>query len=689
MKKLLLVISAVVLPYFASAQCTTTNATTCQCPTSSSTDCDLLPDITISWAGILNYKGGPSEYPQACNPACNGNDGRLRLTASTPNIGFGPLTVRGSTTFACGTDTMQSNPGTCPDGSTPRQLITQRVYHKNGNTMSYYDRWAGAMTYHASHGHNHVDDWGIFSLRIKDPNEPDPRKWPIVADGGKLGFCLMDYYQCSDPSAANHCKDVNTVYNQGNTMVNSNFPNFGLGGGQYNCSPVEQGISSGYTDVYDEDLDLMWINLPNNLCNGQYWIVIIVDPHDNFLEKDETNNYTAVPFTLTQQSPANTPAPVMITADRPSRQICQGDSIRLTATAGTSFLWNTGATTQSIWVRTAGNYSATVTNYCGTATSAPYKVIINPVPTSPTVTGDSVCGPGSATLTASGPGLLIWSDGNGNDVHTGSSYSTPTLTSSATYYVRREATFLDTSHVGPFDNDYGTGSYLTGSNNNGLLFSTFTPITLISVKVFSQSGGSQTIQLRDSMNAVVYTTIVNVPAGMSRVTLNWQVATGNSWKLAGASTTGLYRNNTNSTDYPYVLNDAVAITGSSAGPAYYYYFYDWEVRTQNRKCNSASVPVTAFVETCTGIDQRDLANVVTVYPNPTSGIVNLNVAMPGTSQVEVTITDILGSRVLEHSLLTMTGQDNHEFDLHELPVGAYLVNVKIGDRRYVRKLIKN
>ena len=48
---------------------------------------------------------------------------------------------------------------------------------------------AGTMTYHPTHGHNHTNDWGVFT-RKKDDNEPDPRNWPIVSDGAKLGFAL-------------------------------------------------------------------------------------------------------------------------------------------------------------------------------------------------------------------------------------------------------------------------------------------------------------------------------------------------------------------------------------------------------------------------------------------------------------------------------------------------------------------
>lgn len=685
MKKLLLLLVVAGSPFLASAQCTTTNATSCQCADNTQTDCDLLPDITISWYGILNYQGGPNEYPQTCVPACNGNDGRLRLTASTPNIGFGPLTVRGSQSFVCGTDTFSSDPGTCADGSTPRQLIQQRVYHKNGNVMSHYDRWAGGMTYHETHGHNHVDDWGIFTLRIEDPNISDPRQWPIVASGGKLGFCLMDYYQCGDASANHHCKDTNTVYNQGNTMINGDFPNFGLGGGQYSCSPVEQGISSGYTDVYDENLDLMWITLPPGLCNGQYWIVIEVDPNNNFLESDETNNYTAVPFTLTQQNPPNTPAPVSITCNKPSPKICSGDSIKLTATAGSSVLWNTGATTQSIWVTTPGNYSAMVTNYCGTGISAPFTVTAITPPADPVALGDTVCAPGVATLTATGSGTLTWKDANGYVVGTGNTFSTPALSTTTTYYVSSQQTYFDTTNIGPANNAYGTGSYLSAQQY--LTFSTFSPITLISVKVYSQNGGSQTIELQDSTGSMINTATVTVPAGESRVTLNWNVPVGNAWRLAGTSVSSLYRNNTNSTDYPYTLQGVVSITGSSAGPAYYYYFYDWEIETQNRYCESSSIAVAAVVDPCVSIDDRDLANHISLYPNPADNTFNLHVALPGTSPVDVTITDLLGKSVLVQHIESMTANDTETINVSSLSDGAYLVSVKIAGRNYFRKLI--
>lgn len=50
--------------------------------------------------------------------------------------------------------------------------------------------------------------------------------------------------------------------------------------------------------------------------------------------------------------------------------LCNGNSILLTASAGSNYLWNTGATTQSILVSTAGNYSVFVN-----CISSPIKTI--------------------------------------------------------------------------------------------------------------------------------------------------------------------------------------------------------------------------------------------------------------------------------------------------------------------------
>ncbi|MEM9897471.1 MAG: PKD domain-containing protein, partial [Bacteroidota bacterium] len=44
--------------------------------------------------------------------------------------------------------------------------------------------------------------------------------------------------------------------------------------------------------------------------------------------------------------------------------------------------------------------------------------------------------------------------------------------------------------------------------------------------------------------------------------------------------------------YPYILNNVVTITGSSAGPDFYYYLYDWEVRGPDCRSDRSPLNIT-------------------------------------------------------------------------------------------------
>ncbi len=370
----------------ANSQCTTTNATTCVCATSGVTNCDLLPDMIVGRPPLLiNGGSGIVEYSQTGNGVENG---RLRISVSTPNIGLGPLEVRGTTTYVCGTDTVTGTaPATCPNtGLPPKQLLVQRVYHKDGNAMSFYDRAAGTMTFHPTHGHQHVDDWGLYTLRTQTI-DPNPLNWPIIGTGAKLSFCLLDLSNCT--SSNGHCVDSNNT-----VLTSANMPNYGLGGGQYGCSQTLQGISAGYVDIYNQSLDGMYITIPPGTCNGQYYIVVQLDPNNNFLESDESNNVIAVPFTLTKQ--AGTVPTVSVSG---STSICPGGSVVLTSSPAPSYLWSTGETTQSITVNTAGTFTVTadVGSSCS-ASSLPVTVTVQSLPVTATPVAGTICDGQSTTI---------------------------------------------------------------------------------------------------------------------------------------------------------------------------------------------------------------------------------------------------------------------------------------------------
>jgi hypothetical protein len=69
-----------------------------------------------------------------------------------------------------------------------------------------------------------------------------------------------------------------------------------------------------------------------------------------------------------------------------TRNICSGDSVLLTAGGGTSYVWNTTATSPTIYVKQSNTYTVTATdaNHCSAAATTPAIVVVNTI-TVPTI----------------------------------------------------------------------------------------------------------------------------------------------------------------------------------------------------------------------------------------------------------------------------------------------------------------
>ena len=690
MKKLLLLVTMLLAGWnFAQAQCTTTNATSCQCLDPNQTDCDLLPDIELGHPPfyLLNQTYGVIEYSQTGNGVDNG---RLKISVSTPNTGHGPLEIRTTNVFVCGTDTfIGTAPSICPDGITyPMILVNQRIYHKSGSTMTYYDRPAGTMTYHPTHGHMHVDNWGNYTLRTKDPNEPNPLNWPILGSGTKLAFCVEDYGNCPGASYVGHCLD--TAGNQLNSSTD--FPNYGLGGGAYNCSPSVQGISSGYVDIYWTSLDGMWINMPAGLCNGEYWIVTEVDPNHNFTEENEGNNVYAAPFTLTKQepNPATTPSGIAIAGSK--LNLCPGESVTLTGSStlsNVSYQWVTGDTTASITVSQPGTYTVNVTNQCGSGSSIPVTINAITAPADPIGVGDTLSVPGTGTISASANGTVTWWDApsGGNLLSTGNSYTTPVVFTTTSFYAQNEETTAGQQFsIGPATNTaLGAGASSTAAQS--LLFDCLNPFILHSVDVYATTPGARTIQLKDNAGTVLQSLNVNVVAGLNTLVLDFSINPGTGYQL---TRTGgeLYRNSlTSNAGYPYSIANFCKITSSTAGANYYYFFYNWDVRLPGATCSSARIPVDVVVSSPNVIGDVDQLNSLKVFPNPADNIMHVTFDLKSKSSVSLQLIDAVGHVIANRNLSGNSTHVEESFDVSSLAKGIYSIHILSDNKNYYHKLI--
>lgn len=95
----------------------------------------------------------------------------------------------------------------------------------------------------------------------------------------------------------------------------------------------------------------------------------------------DANGCTSAASNAVTVSSSASPAPTISNSGGTS--LCQGDMVTLTASTADSYMWSTGATTQSITVNASGTYTVTVTNAnaCnGTGASQPVTITVHPVP---------------------------------------------------------------------------------------------------------------------------------------------------------------------------------------------------------------------------------------------------------------------------------------------------------------------
>ena len=96
-----------------------------------------------------------------------------------------------------------------------------------------------------------------------------------------------------------------------------------------------------------------------------------------------------------------------------TKTICAGQSTTLTAAGGVSYLWDNGATSNSITVTPAASqsYVVTVTNALGCSSSMVTDVVVNTLPEITFSGNTTICAGATATVTAAGAAAYSWSNG--------------------------------------------------------------------------------------------------------------------------------------------------------------------------------------------------------------------------------------------------------------------------------------
>ncbi len=266
----------------------------------------------------------------------------------------------------------------------------------------------------------------------------------------------------------------------------------------------------------------------------------------------------------------------------------------------TNAVWDFGdATTSTAYspshiYNSAGsfNVSLSMNSTCGTDSVIQSQFIVINLPTAPVGIDQSSCSQNSFNLTGTGSGTLQWYAGQvgGTPLATGNTFTTPVLNTSNTYYLENQISQAPGA-VGPPSYNFGTGGNHNSTAIRYLEFTVYTPCTFVSADVNAGTAGNKTFTLWDNAGNQINQYVVNCPVvGVQTISLNIPLTPG-SYRIGGIQM-NLYRNSSGPT-YPYVLNNIVSITGSEAGPSYYYFLYNWAISLP--PCSSIRVPVTATV----------------------------------------------------------------------------------------------
>ncbi|MBL8760715.1 MAG: hypothetical protein JNL50_05365 [Phycisphaerae bacterium] len=201
---------------------------------------DLLPDIIVNDDELYDR-----------DIISQGGRTYLRLSNGTANAGAGKLYLYGGQSY--------------PDNT---QDVIQRVYRTNG---TFWERAAGRFVYHPAHNHIHFENWCIYRLRERLPNDG---VGDVVAQGSKTSFCILDL-----------------------VVYDPTLPGFPPGGQFRTCDSTTQGLSVGWMDVYSKNLAGQTIDI-TGLPTGDYWLESEVDPANHVLESNEANNATRVAISI-------------------------------------------------------------------------------------------------------------------------------------------------------------------------------------------------------------------------------------------------------------------------------------------------------------------------------------------------------------------------------------------------------
>ncbi len=286
-----------------------------------------------------------------------------------------------------------------------------------------------------------------------------------------------------------------------------------------------------------------------------------------------------------------------------------------------------GATNSTWSATTGGSYTAMVTNACGSSTSAPLIVTVNPLPSATITPAGPIafCSGGSVVLNAAVAANRTYQWKKGADIIPGAAFSTYPATAGGTYRV------IVTNTVTGCSKTSGTGTTVTVYSNPSASITPQGPTTFCA---------GDSVQLKTALNS------------------GWTY----QWK----------RNNQN-------LNGATSnkYFSKTAG------FYKVKV-TNSHGCTAISSPVQVSMP-CRSEEESPLSlpQELMVYPNPSTGEFILRLPSGGFAPDQLSVTEATG----RPSRFTSSQKSDGTISISGLSNGLYILRINGVNRTLTKKIL--
>ena len=328
---------------------------------------------------------------------------------------------------------------------------------------------------------------------------------------------------------------------------------------------------------------------------------------------------------------------------------CQGESGTLVANGGVSYQWSNGVGGSTVYVNESGAYTVTATNAQGCSATATAYVTVNELPTI-TISGNTaVCQGNTTTLTANGAVSYQWSNGVNSATNT----------------------------IGEFGNYTVTGTSAAGCSSTAT-----TTVIVYSLPVIHITGNTEICQGSTATLTANGAETYLWNNGTTDATLT--TSNAGTYTVIGTDEHGCYSTESVVVVVNYPANEDIYVSENGSYEWHDSTYtesgdYTWTGQTIHGCDSTVTLHLTITPADTTGITTYNGSD-LTLYPNPTTGIVNVQCSMDNaqSGNVEIRVYDVYGKLI--ETTHALSPQPTAQIDLSRYSSGIYIIKLENNGR---------